>query len=73
MYLLTEVASDVLIKAEDFSGLIDPLKNIFSAGNIVTVVGVGIGAVGSVVLTVWGIKKIVSMISTAFKTGRIKA
>ncbi len=62
-----------VINASDFTPIVDSLKSVFSPANILTVIGVGIGAVGAVVLTIWGVRKITSMITNAFKRGTIRA
>lgn len=69
---VVETGADV-ISASDFAPIVDNLKSVFSPGNILTVIGVGIGAVGGVVLTIWGVRKITSMITNAFKRGTIRA
>lgn len=69
---VTETGANV-ISASDFTPIVDSLKSVFSPSNILTVIGVGIGAVGGVVLTIWGVRKITSMITNAFKRGTIRA
>lgn len=51
--------------------LMDTATQTMNIGNIVAIVGAGIGAVIGLFLAWWGARKLVRMLMTAFKKGKV--
>lgn len=52
--------------------LMESATGTLSIGNIVAIVGAGIGAVIGLFLAWWGARKLVTMLMGAFKKGKVK-
>lgn len=53
------------LKPEDFEPIINNLNTYINVETILTIIGLGIVAVGLPVLTIWGIRKILTFIENA--------
>lgn len=65
-------AEDVSSVTTGITTIFDGLSSTFNFANIVSFLGVAIGAAGLLALGWFGLRKVVAMIQTALKRGRVK-
>lgn len=61
-----------LSQTVDFSDITDALTGAFNAGQIASLIGLGLASGLGLAVLWWGARKLTNIIVTAFKTGKIK-
>lgn len=56
----------------DFSPILTALQSGISSGDVVTIIASGLGVAAGFVVLWWGSRKLVGMVMSAFKSGKIK-
>lgn len=59
--------------AETLQGVLTPITEQLNAANIVSVLGVGLGAAAGLFLLWFGIRKLIRLVSKSFTKGSISA
>lgn len=77
--LIVSLCVNAFAAAEDTSSVVagvtstfSSLQTTFSFTNIITMIGIALGAASLLTLGWFGLRKVVSMIQTALKKGRVK-
>lgn len=65
--LLTSATSTL-----DFTPITNALSSAISSEEIITIIATGLGVAASFVVLWWGSRKLVGMIMSAFKSGKIE-
>ena len=64
-------ANEPGVKASDFQPVLDAITSQISVGTILGVIGIVLSACVGLVFMWWGVRKVVSMLMSAFKKGKI--
>lgn len=56
----------------DWTPIMTALESGLSANEIITIIATGLGVAISMVILWWGSRKLVNMVMSAFKSGKIK-
>lgn len=56
----------------DWSPIMTALESGLSANEIITIIATGLGVAISMVILWWGSRKLVNMVMSAFKSGKIR-
>lgn len=65
-------AEDPTFSVSDISTVLDPVKAQFTFANVASILALVVGACAVLTLGWFGVRKVISMIQTAIKKGRIR-
>lgn len=71
--LLEGADASQVAQSLDFSNLTNALTSAITPAQVLTVMGIVVGATATLFLTVWGGRKIISGVQSVIKRGRIRA